>query len=191
MSSKTRIPALKALATSALFLVAIGVAPATAEVLKRGCTPAPCSDYAPVIAVPGGWIHDSTAEDRLAHMRILVPAGRQFTDSDRVISAAALPKRAGETIADLIKSTETGASLHFPGTRFIRLPDLSRGNGKEPFHLLLAERPNSGKFELSAVTVDTDGEGNSYFVTIWLGADDLNTLNAEMPLYQEILHAYG
>jgi hypothetical protein len=190
MSSQTRISALKALAASALLLIAVGVAPAAAEVIKRGCSP-PCrSGYAPAITVPDGWSGDPTVEDRAAPMQILVPAGNRFIESDRIIWASASPKRADQTIADYIKSIETFGNRSFPGIRFVYLPDLPRGNGKEPFHLLLSEQPD-GKFSLRADTLDTDSDGNSYIVTIWLSADGLNTLNVAMPSYQKVLLTYG
>jgi hypothetical protein len=189
MSSQTRISALKALAASALLLIAVGVAPAAAEVIMRGCSP-PCrSGYAPAITAPDGWSGDPTVE--AAPMQILVPAGNRFIESDRIIWAGASPKRADQTIAGYIKSIETGGSLSFPGIRFVHLPDLPRGNAKEPFHLVLSEQANVGKFSLTAYTVDTDSDGNSYIVTIWLSADDLNTLNVAMPSYQKVLLTYG
>jgi hypothetical protein len=188
MSVKTGMSTFKALAASALFLIAVGVAPAAAEVLSRGGAPASSTDYAPAIAVPEGWVHDSAFED--GHMQILVPAGKSFINTDRVIMAAALRKAANQTIADMMRSSETGGTLHFAGISFIHLPDLSRGNGKEPFHLVLTQKPDSTKFELSAVTVDTDQDGNAYFVTIWLSTDEVETLNAAVPLYENVLRAY-
>lgn len=196
MSLGTRLPALLTLVASAILAIAVGAAPA--QIVNGGCSPPSCSYYVPSISVPGGWVHDSAAEaitaggnpERQMQMQILVPDGNHFTATDRFIMASALPKPANQTIADFMKSTEAGGTLHHAGIRFIHLPDLSRGNDKEPFHLLLIEKPESTRFELSALTIATDRNGQAHFVTIWLSTDEVETLNATIPQFQAILSAF-
>jgi hypothetical protein len=191
MSSQARIPALKALAASALLLIAVGVAPVAAEVIKRECSQ-PCrSGHTPVITAPDGWSGDPAAERMNALIQVLVPTGKQFIDSDQTSWASADPKPADETLAEYMKTREAGGKRTFKGLKYMHLPDLPRGNGKEPFRLLLTQRPNTEQLELAAITVDTDSDGNSYVVTIWLSASDSNTLSAAMPSFQKVLLSYG
>ena len=124
-------------------------------------------------------------------MQIIVPPGIPFFESNRWIGASFLPKSENQTIDDHMAGTERNGGLHFAGIRYFHLPDLQRGAGQEPFHLLLSEKPTDPKLDLSAVTIDTDRAGRPYFVTIWLAAADLETLNATMPLYQAALRSFG
>ena len=186
MPRVTSVSGLKALAVSALLAITVGMSGQAAEV--AGCASPACSDYAPPIAVPG-WVHDTAYEGR--SMQILVPPGIPFYLSSRWIGVYVSLKPENQTLDDRLASGESSGPRTYPGIRYFHLPDVPRGDGQEPFHLRLSEKSNDPKFGLSAVTIDTDRAGRPYFVTIALAANDLEDLNATVPLFQAALRNFG
>jgi hypothetical protein len=184
MPRTTGVSGLKALALSLLLTITAGMSCQAAK--AADCASPPCSSYVPAVDVPG-WVHDTTFQGR--GTQIFAPPGAPFYQSSRWIGTYVLVKPDNQTVADHLASGERSGPQLFPGIRYFYLPDVPRGDGQEPFHIRLSEKSNDPKFELSALTINTDRAGHSYFVTIALAANDLGDLNATVPLFQAALRS--
>src|SRR5438552_5907503 len=180
MSARSSRLVAQAIAAAALLAISIGMGPAGAEVANkvRDCDRQSCPYHEPMISVPDGWVHDVGAE-RSLHFQTLVPNGKNFLATDAVIFAHALPKTGRTSISDHIMENQMSFRAREPHLKIIDLPDVARANGKQGFRLVQYEKPSSpGQIELIATTIDTDRDGNPFFVDISLTVQSVEALNA-------------
>jgi hypothetical protein len=157
---------------------------------RPGCGQA-CPSNSVSIYVPGGWMHDATAE-RSLRVTALVRDGQSFTTTDAFILATVLPNPDKQSIADHIARNQTAFRARTSDLKIAPLADVARSGGKEGFRVFQYEKPSAQtqRFERIATTTDIDKDGNSVLISISLTADSLRSLEAAEQSYLEILRDY-
>ena len=191
MSKVSRRTALYAVATAALLVTAGVAGPASAEVeaITRQCVGQPCAWHQPTVAIPAGWMHDTTAEERL-RMQVLVRAGQSFISTDVYILGALMPNPAGQTVTQHVGRRQAIFLNKDPGLAITALPDLVAADGKT-FRIVQLTKPSKpGYTELVATTADTDRDGNPYIVDISLSGTSADAFAAAREVYLGMLRSY-
>ncbi len=183
------------LAAALLGLCAAAPARAGVEKFMRRCSDPRkstlCPFFRPSVAVPDGWVEDKAATRRFDAV-IIVPKGVAFNDAQAVIYAIAVYNRDKEPLAKFLPDAVADWKDRAKDARISDLPDLPRGSGKPAFVRRAFEGPGLKEqgFELQAVTVDGDNDGNEFIVTITLSANSREALQAAEPAYLAILGQY-
>jgi hypothetical protein len=186
MLIKSTIRAVIALA----LLAGLDVSQPAAGAERADCGQACPSDNVSIY-VPGGWMHDATAERRL-RLTALVREGQSFTTTDAFILATVLANPDKRPIADYIAQNQAAFRARTSDLKIAPLADVARSGGKEGFRVFQYEKPSARtqRFERIATTTDIDKDGKSVLVTISLTADSLKSLEAAEQSYLEILRDY-
>jgi hypothetical protein len=173
---------------------ALLVAPASAKIEKfmNPCKEQTlCAFFRPSVTVPGGWIEDKAATRHFGAV-ILLAKGVNFNDSQATIYAVARFNPKKEPLTRFVAETVGELSGQAKDAKVTTLPDLPRAAGQSPFKRLSLEAPSLKEqgYELHAVTVDGDNDGNQFIVTITLSANSKAALAAAQNAYQAVLSQY-
>jgi hypothetical protein len=175
------------------WLAAAGPAAAEIEKILYHCAERQqlCPFLRASVTIPDGWVEDKAATRHFGAV-IVLPKGVDFNDSQAIIYAIALYNRDKRPVADFLPEAVEDWKSRAKDAKIATLPELARGAGKPPFVRRAFEGPSLSEqgYELQAVTVDGDKDGNQFIVTITLSANSKAALEAAEPAYLAILGKY-
>lgn len=172
--------------------VLAGATPARAEIEKvlTSCGAGKlCPFFKPSIAVPEGWVEDRAA-GRPRGLLVLVPKGTTFDTAEAVIYARAQWNPDGETLSRFIEADHAQWRARHKGARIEPVGETPRAGG-EAFKEFRFSAPGLRQpYERMGATVDTDKNGNAYFVAVIVTGVDRKAVDEAQAAYLGILRAY-
>jgi hypothetical protein len=167
--------------------------PAHAEIEKfmNQCDQKMCAFFRALITVPDGWVEDKEAT-RYFNAQFLLPKGVDFDGAQAKIYVVVRYNRNKQPISDFVPDAIADWRSRAKDAKITRLENLPRGRGKPAFERrqFEAESLKEQGYELQAVTIDGDKDGNEFIVTITLSANSRDALQAAEPAYLAILTKY-
>lgn len=169
------------------------IVPAKAEIEKfmRHCNMALCPYFHASTTVPEGWAEHKEASAELK-VQMLVPKDKTFDDAPAKIYTLVRYNPEKKPLAEIVRTTYQDWRERDKNAKVAKLADVPGAGGKAVFerHSFEAPKQKEQGFELTSLTVDTDKDGNSYFVAVVLSANSKAELNAAEAAYLSILKAY-
>jgi len=127
--------------------------------------------------------------------QMLVPKGQQFADAPAKIYALVQHNPDRKPVSEFMPSAydewrDRAKDVNDATMR--QLPDLPRAGGQANFERHQFQAPGLAEqgYELTAVTADSDRDGNAFIVAIVLSADTREAFATAMPAYTAVLQKY-
>jgi len=181
----TRCLAVAAVA-AATILHGLGQARADVVSFLPWCVRSQCSESISVsLALPKGWEARVGKSPRTV---IVVLKGRCLYCGDGpAIEVEAEADPGNRSLAEFADQLQGRWRANIPDGKMTREPDIARAEGRESIQLYRIERRDHGRFERLAVTRETDGRGNTFFISIVLAAESRRELSTGSSAFLAIL----
>jgi hypothetical protein len=177
---------------AALFLGLLAI-PAHAEVEKfmQNCDGKLCAFFRASVTIPDGWVEDKEATQYFKAV-MLLPAGRDFEKAQAKIYAVARYMPKGEKLSEHLDAALKDWRERAKDGKVTKLADQPRSEGKSPFvrHSFAARSLKEQGYEMQAIAIDKDKDGNDFAVTITLSANSEKALKDAEAAYLAVLAKY-
>ncbi len=177
----------------------LAAAPAKADIRKivhlcgeQGAQARLCPSFELALTPPAGWVQDKAAT-RANGVQVLVPQGRTFGNAEALIYVrVSLRENREQPLAEFVRVSQQRWRNAVPDTRIAGLADAARGAGKPPFLVFAYENPSRPQqaHERVAFGLDSDGDGNSYVLTVVMTGRSQKALERADAPYKAFLRAH-
>jgi hypothetical protein len=172
------------------FFVAV---PAHAEIEKfmRHCDMKLCVAYRASVTAPEGWEENAEASRELG-VQMFLPKGVDFEKAPAKIYVLVRYNKDKQPVSFVAKDTYGDWKQRAKNAKVAKLADVARANGKLAFerHQFEAPKLEEQGFETTALALDSDKDGNSFFVVVCLSANTREAYKSAEAAYLSILKAY-
>lgn len=174
-------------------VIALCATSAHAEVKKfmRQCSGQLCPYYEIVLTPPEKWTEDKAAT-KANQVQVIVPRGKTFGNADALIYVKVSSRNQKQPLSEFIRVSQERWRQSVPDTRISALPAISRGNGKDAFESFRYENPSAPQqaFEVVSFGLDSDTDGNEFFVMVVLTGHSKKALEQAEKPYQTFLRTH-
>ena len=182
--------------TKILFLTAIAfcaATPARAEVKKfmQICDGKMCPFYEIVLTPPAGWTKEEAASKE-SRVQMIVPKGKNFHSAEALVYIKVSHKDKDQTLADFIRVSQERWKKAVPDTKISKIPTVARDNKKPDFESYRYENPSTPQqaVEILSFGVDSDTDGNDFFVMVVMTGRAKKALEQAQKPYQALLRTH-
>jgi hypothetical protein len=166
---------------------------ARAEVVKKFmtvCIDGPCPHYEIGPKLPQGWMIEEEATREL-DSQVIVPEGKNLHTAPAVIVVIIHRSDKQQSLADYVRSANKLWRAEVEDGKKSELPAVERANGKPQFLRFAFEDPSDKQnpYGFEAFGIDSDKEGNEYFISVIMSAADKAALDRAESDYISFLKA--
>ena len=174
--------------------LAIPASPTQAEVLKfmRICPEQKlCPYFELVLKPPQDWVEDKEASKQNG-VQIMLPRGRTFGNAPALMYVKISSRQDGQTVEDFVRNSQERWRKSVTDTKIEKIAEVQRANGRPAFLSYRYENPSrpQQRFEAVSFGIDSDKDGNDFFVMVAVTGKDKKAIDQAMTRYNTFLKAH-
>ncbi len=145
-----------------------------------------------VLTPPKGWIEEKEAsmENRV---QMLVPRGKDFHSAPALLYVKISHRQdKQQSVEEFVGNSQKRWREQVPDTKIEKLADVERASGRQAYLSYRYENPSrpQQRFEAVSFGIDSDKDGNDFFVMIAVTGKDKKAIDQAMTSYIAFLKAH-
>lgn len=145
-----------------------------------------------ILTPPKGWVEekDASKENRV---QMLVPRGKDFHSAPALLYVKISHRRdKQQSVEEFVGNSQKRWREEVPDTKIEKLPDVARTSGQPAYLSYRYENPSrpQQRFEAVSFGIDSDKDGNDYFVMVAVTGKDKKAIDRAMTAYNTFLKAH-
>ena len=145
-----------------------------------------------ILTPPQGWIEEKEATKR-NRVQMLVPRGKDFGSAPALIYVKVSYRRDKEqTVKQFVENSQKRWLEQVTDSKIQKIPDVERVSGRPAYVSYRYENPSrpQQRFEAVSFGLDSDKDGNDFFVMVAVTGKDKKAIDQAMPAYNAFLKAH-
>jgi hypothetical protein len=145
-----------------------------------------------VLVPPQGWVEEKEATKQ-NRVQMLVPRGKNFASAPALIYVR-ISHRADKhhSVEEFVRESQRRWREQVRDTKIEKLADVERASGQPAYLSYRYENPSrpQQRFEAVSFGLDSDKDGNDFFVMVAVTGKDKKAIDDAMPAYNAFLKAH-
>ncbi len=144
-----------------------------------------------ILTPPKDWVEDKVAS-RENGVQMLLPRGRNFGNAPALMYVKVSYRRDKQSLEDFVGNSQKRWREQVPDSKIEKLPDVGRASGQPAYLSYRYENPSrpQQRFEAVSFGIDSDKDGNDFFLMVAVTGKDKKAIDQAMPSYNAFLKAH-